>query len=465
MELRERLAAAAAAANGSADGRGESRDSFAEVKNRVHMAVISELGPQLFDAELDPAALRERVLEKINEHLARETGIAREDRLRLADEIADDTLGHGPIERLLADETVTEVMINGPFDVWVEREGKLHHTGVRFNDEWHLRRIINKIVAQIGRRVDESSPMVDARLPDGSRVNAVLPPVSLTGPLMTIRKFSKARWDMGDLVRMGTVTDHSVDFLEACVRAELNILISGGTGSGKTTLLNAMSTAIPQKDRIVTIEDSAELRLNQRHVLRLESRPKNIEGKGEIAIRSLVRNSLRMRPDRIIVGEVRGAEALDMLQAMNTGHDGSLCTVHSNSPRDALSRVETMVLMAGYDLPMKAIRQQVASALDMIVHLERLNDGSRKVVAITEVQGMESDVITLQDLFSYEIEEVTSSRAVIGALRSTGLRPTFTAKFEKHGESLPSELFGGMNGPALALDDGRSHAFEGMPRS
>jgi len=306
---------------------------------------------------------------------------------------------------------------------------------------------------------------VDARLPDGSRVNAVLPPVSLTGPLLTIRKFSKARWDLNDLIGMGTVTEQAMDFLERCVRAELNILISGGTGSGKTTLLNAMSTAIPNKDRIVTIEDSAELRLNQRHVLRLESRPKNIEGKGEVPIRSLVRNSLRMRPDRIIVGEVRGAEALDMLQAMNTGHDGSLCTVHSNSPRDALSRVETMVLMAGYELPVKAIRQQVASALDLIVHLERMNDGARKVVAITEVQGMESDVITLQELFSFEIDEVTSSRAVIGGLRSTGLRPTFTAKFEKHGESLPSELFTIPGVSALELDDGRSHAFERRPRS
>jgi pilus assembly protein CpaF len=463
MELRERLAAAASAANGGTDST-EQADSFAEIKNRVHMAVISELGPELFDAELDPAALRDRVMGKINEHLARETGIAREDRLRLADEIADDTLGHGPIERLLADDSVTEVMVNGPYDVWAEREGKLHHTGVRFNDESHLRRIINKIVAQIGRRVDESSPMVDARLPDGSRVNAVLPPISLSGPLMTIRKFSKARWDMNDLVHLGTLSARAVDFFERCVQAELNVLISGGTGSGKTTLLNAMSTAIPNKERIVTIEDSAELRLNQRHVLRLESRPKNIEGRGEIPIRSLVRNSLRMRPDRIIVGEVRGAEALDMLQAMNTGHDGSLCTVHSNSPRDALSRIETMVLMAGYDLPVKAIRQQVASALDLIVHLERLNDGSRKVVAVTEVQGMESDVITLQDLFTFEIDEVTSKHAVIGGLRPTGLRPTFIGKFEKNGVSLPPELFGFDTGGPPVLDDGRSRAFEGMRR-
>src|ERR671910_3394732 len=445
MELRERLAATAApATNGKPEAVEQAAttgDAFAEVKNRVHMAVISELGPELYDAELDPAALRERVMAKINEHLARETGIAREDRVRLADEIADDTLGHGPIERLLADESVTEVMVNGPFDVWAEREGKLHHTGVRFNDDWHLRRIINKIVAQIGRRVDESSPMVDARLPDGSRVNAVLPPISLTGPLMTIRKFSKARWDLNDLIRLGTVADKTVDFLERCVRAELNVLISGGTGSGKTTLLNAMSTAIPDKDRIVTIEDSAELRLNQRHVLRLESRPKNIEGKGEVPIRSLVRNSLRMRPDRIIVGEVRGAEALDMLQAMNTGHDGSLCTVHSNSCRDALARIETMVLMAGYDLPVRAIRQQVASALDLIVHLERLKAASRRVTAITEVQRMESDVVTMQDIFEFKLDQITADRVVIGSLQPTGLRPSFLHKFEKRGVELPNSLF------------------------
>src|SRR5215204_4978190 len=445
MELRERLAATAApATNGKPEAVEQAAttgDAFAEVKNRVHMAVISELGPELYDAELDPAALRERVMAKINEHLARETGIAREDRVRLADEIADDTLGHGPIERLLADESVTEVMVNGPFDVWAEREGKLHHTGVRFNDDWHLRRIINKIVAQIGRRVDESSPMVDARLPDGSRVNAVLPPISLTGPLLTIRKFSKARWDMNDLIRLGTLSEPTVEFFELCVAAELNVLISGGTGSGKTTLLNAMSTAIPNKDRIVTIEDSAELRLNQRHVLRLESRPKNIEGKGEIPIRLLVKNSLRMRPDRIIVGEVRGAEALDMLQAMNTGHDGSLCTVHSNAPRDALARIETMVLMAGYDLPVRAIRQQVSSALDLIVHLERMEDGGRRVTAITEVQRMESEVITLQEIFAFKLEKVTADRTVVGRLEATGLRPTFLYKFEKRGISMPNEVF------------------------
>jgi pilus assembly protein CpaF len=342
---------------------------------------------------------------------------------------------------------VTEIMVNGPYDVWVERQGRLYETTVRFTDESHLRRIINKIVAQVGRRVDESSPMVDARLPDGSRVNAVIPPLSLTGPLLTIRKFSKKRLDMSDLIRLGTLSTETVEFLQRCVLAELNILISGGTGSGKTTLLNALSTAVPESDRIVTIEDAAELRLNQRHVLRMEARPKNIEGEGEIAIRELVKNSLRMRPDRIIVGEVRGSEALDMLQAMNTGHDGSLSTVHANTPRDALSRIETMVLMAGYDLPVRAIRQQIASAIDLLVHLERLEDGTRRVTAITEVQRMESDVITLQDIFEFKIQEVTSERVVVGSLRPTGLRPAFLNKFEKRGVSLPVGLF--MDGQSL----------------
>jgi pilus assembly protein CpaF len=292
--------------------------------------------------------------------------------------------------------------------------------------------------------------MVDARLPDGSRVNAIIPPLSLTGALVTIRKFSKKRMEMADMIRLGTLSTETVEFLQRCVQAELNILVSGGTGSGKTTLLNALSTAISDHERIVTIEDAAELRLNQRHVLRLEARPKNIEGEGEIPIRELVRNSLRMRPDRIIVGEVRGAESLDMLQAMNTGHDGSLSTVHANSPRDALSRVETMVLMAGFELPVKAIRQQVASALDMIVHLERLEDGSRRVTSITEVQRMESDVITLQELFEFKVEEVTSDRVVIGSLRSTGLRPTFLHKFEKHGITLPVSLFSNVRRPVAA---------------
>ncbi len=312
---------------------------------------------------------------------------------------------------------------------------------MRFSDTSHLRRIINKMVAEVGRRIDESMPMVDARLPDGSRVNAVIPPLSLSGPLVTIRKFSKERWDLDDLVRMESLSVETVDFLKRCVQAELNILVSGGTGTGKTTLLNALSTAIPDGDRIITIEDSAELRLNQRHVLRLECRPSNVEGEGEVEIRDLVRNALRMRPDRIVVGEVRGAEALDMLQAMNTGHDGSLCTAHANSPRDALARIETMVLMAGYDLPLRAVRQQVCAALDLIVHLERIMDGSRRVTAITEVQRMESEVIGLQPLFEFKIDSVNDRRKVVGSLRATGLRPTFLDKFEKRDIKLPTHLF------------------------
>ena len=435
MELHERLSATRPAAPSTG------RDPFAELKNRVHLAVIGDLGPQLYNANMDPNAIRDRVMTDIRGHLGREQGISRDDRDRIAFEIADDILGHGPIERLLADDSVTEIMVNGPYDVWVERHGRLYETTVRFTDESHLRRIINKMVAQVGRRIDESSPLCDARLPDGSRVNAVIPPLSLSGPLVTIRKFSKKRYDLNDLVKLGSLSSETVEFLQRCVLAELNILISGGTGSGKTTLLNALSTSIPETDRIVTIEDAAELRLNQRHVLRLESRPKNIEGDGEIAIRELVRNSLRMRPDRIIVGEVRGAESLDMLQAMNTGHDGSLCTVHANAPRDALSRIETMVLMAGFELPIRAIRQQVASALDLIVHLERLEDGSRRVTAITEVGRMESDVITLQDIFEFKVDQVTSDRVVLGAMRSTGVRPAFLHKFEKHGITLPPALF------------------------
>src|SRR6266566_2216594 len=333
MELYERLTTARETPTPT------ERDPFADLKNRVHFAVIGDLGPQLFNVSMDPDALRERVLADVRDQLAQETGISRDDRLRIAIEIADDILGHGPLERLLADDSVTEIMVNGPHEIWVERNGKLLETTVRFNDESHLRRIINKMVAQVGRRIDESSPMVDARLPDGSRVNAIIPPLSLSGPLVTIRKFSKRRLNLDDMVKMGTLSAETTEFLQRCIRAQLNMLISGGTGSGKTTLLNALSAAIPDEDRIVTIEDAAELRLNQTHVLRMEARPKDLAGENEIPIRALVRNSLRMRPDRIIVGEVRGAEALDMLQAMNTGHDGSLSTIHSNTPRDALSRV------------------------------------------------------------------------------------------------------------------------------
>jgi pilus assembly protein CpaF len=431
MELRERIAMTSSTPAGAPP-----RDGFADVRQRIHLGVIEDLGPQLSNDEYEPDVLRQRVRAEIRARLAAEPGLSMADRERLADEILDDTLGAGPLEPLLADDSVTEIMVNGPDDVWVERQGRLHPTSIRFADEAHLRRIINKIVGEVGRRVDEASPMVDARLPDGSRVNAIIAPLSLSGPLLTIRKFSRRRLDMVDLVRMGTLGEDAEAFLRVALRAELNLLVSGGTGSGKTTLLNALSTEIADDQRIVTIEDAAELRLNQRHVLRLEARPKNIEGEGEVAIRDLVRNALRMRPDRIIVGEVRGAEALDMLQAMNTGHDGSLSTIHANSARDALSRLETMVLMAGYDLPVRAIRQQVASALDLIVHIERLPDGARKITAISEVQRMEGDTVTMQELFTYHVDSVARNGTVIGSLRGTGLRPTFTAKLERHGLGL-----------------------------
>jgi pilus assembly protein CpaF len=434
MELHERLRTPGSSGE-------HTDDPFALIKNRIHQFVITELGPQLYQQDMDQAALRTRVLAVIRAELATEQGLSREDRSRLADDICDDTLGHGPLEKLLSDPTVTEIMVNGPREVWIERDGRLELTAMRFTDDSHLRRIINKIVAQVGRRIDEASPMVDARLPDGSRVNAIIPPLSLSGPLVTIRKFTQNRLALTDFVRLGTLTPEAIEFLHRCIKAELNILVSGGTGSGKTTLLNAMSTAIPDGDRIVTIEDAAELRLNQQHVLRLESRPANIEGEGAVTIRDLVRNSLRMRPDRIIVGEVRGAEALDMLQAMNTGHDGSLTTLHANTPRDALARVETMVLMAGYDLPVRAIRQQVASALDLIIHLERLQDGTRRVTQITEVQRMEVDVITLQDIYEFKVDGVAAGGKVNGRLIPTGLRPSFVHKFEKHGLTLPSDLF------------------------
>jgi pilus assembly protein CpaF len=435
MELHERLS------TGRREQAIAPKEPFADLKNIVHMHVISSLGPQLFDQRLDEEELRDRVVAEIRARLSTETTISREDRERLTSEITDDIVGYGPLERLLADDSVTEIMVNGPTDIWIERQGRLYETTVRFTDDSHLRRIINKIVAQIGRRVDEASPMADARLPDGSRVNAIIPPLSLSGPLLTIRKFSRRRLTLEDLVNLGTLSADAVEFLKLCIRAELNILISGGTGTGKTTLLNALSAGIPQDDRIITIEDAAELQLQQRHVIRLESRPRNIEGEGEVSIRQLLRNSLRMRPDRIIVGEIRGAETVDMLQAMNTGHDGSLCTVHSNSPRDALHRIETMVLMAGIELPVRAIRQQSSSALDLIVHIDRLDDGSRRVTSITEVQRMESDVITLQDLFEFKVESVAPDRTITGQLYATGLRPIFTHKFERRGITLPQELF------------------------
>jgi pilus assembly protein CpaF len=432
MQLHERLRPT----NGEATSPQD--DPFAELKNRIHLRLIEDLGKQIFNATVDDMSVEKRITAEIRSRLEHEPGLSRDDREMLVVDLRDDVLGHGPLERLLVDDTVTEIMVNGPHDVWIEREGLLHRSSVRFRDESQLRRIINKMVAQVGRRIDESQPMVDARLPDGSRVNAVLPPLSLTGPLLTIRRFGNERLGLDDLVYKATLTPETSELLARCVEARLNILISGGTGAGKTTLLNALSGAIPDSDRIITIEDAAELKLAQRHVLRLECRPKNIEGGGEVTIRDLVRNSLRMRPDRIVVGEVRGAEALDMLQALNTGHDGSLSTLHANSPRDALSRLETMVLMAGYDLPIRAIRQQITSALDAVIHLARMHDGSRRIVSITEVQRMESDVITLQELFQFHLEGVASDRSVVGALKPTGLRPTFIEKFERRGVKIPA---------------------------
>ncbi len=445
MELHERISTPGLPATNGWNGNGG--DPFAEIKNRIHLALISELGPRLFDIA-DTEAVRARIEAEIRDQLQQEAALSREDRDRLASEIADDIFGYGPLERLLSDPSISEIMVNGAQEIWIERNGLLSSTMLRFTDSSHLRRIITKMVGQVGRRIDESSPLVDARLPDGSRVNAIIPPLSLSGPLLTIRKFRQDRFDIEELVQLGTLAQDAADFLCRCVEAELNVLVSGGTGSGKTTFLNALSAAIPERDRIVTIEDAAELRLDQRHVLRLEARPKNIEGEGEITIRDLVRNSLRMRPDRIIVGEVRGAEALDMLQAMNTGHEGSLSTVHANSSRDALNRLETMVLMAGYELPLRAIRQHVSAALDLIVHLDRLDDGSRRVVEISEVQRMEGEMITLQKLFEFKIDRFEADRSIVGQLRPTGLRPGFMGKFERHGIELPLDLFGG---PGVSL--------------
>jgi len=359
---------------------------------------------------------------------------------RMLDWIFADIIGYGPLEPFLNDPDITEIMVNGSQNIFVERFGKIEYTNATFEDDVHLRRIIDRIVAPIGRRVDEASPMVDARLPNGSRVNATIPPLSLDGSLLTIRKFNPTAYDVQDLIANGTMSANLVSFLKGCVESRINIIVSGGTGSGKTTLLNAISAFIPKTERIITIEDIAELQLHKFHLLRLEKRPPNIEGKGEITIRQLVVNALRMRPDRIIVGEARSGEALDMLQAMNTGHDGSMTTVHSNSPRDTLRRVETMVLMAGMDLPLKAIREQVASSIELIIHMERLRDGSRKVVRVTEVQGMEGDTIVMQDLFVYEQTGFNNGR-VIGKLKPAGLRPHFMEKFSKAGVVIPENVF------------------------
>jgi pilus assembly protein CpaF len=437
MSLTDRLSNGA-----SSNGTQQPIDQFAEVRERVHRTVIETLGTGLLANQADEAVIAQQLHAIVDKALGQEeTPLSRADRDMLARQITDEVVGYGPISRFLKDETVTEIMVNNHREIFIERGGRIFPTDVQFASEAHLRRILDKIVAQVGRRVDESSAMVDARLPDGSRVNAIIPPLSLNGPAMTIRKFAQRRLEMHDLVGLGTISKEMGAFLGLCVQARLNVLVSGGTGSGKTTFLNVLSGFIPNDERIITIEDAAELRLDQRHWLRLESRPANVEGTGIVTIRDLLRNALRMRPDRIVVGEVRGAEALDMLQAMNTGHDGSLSTVHCNSPRDALSRLETMVLMAGFDLPIRAIREQVASALNLIVHTERLHDGSRKVVRITEVQRMEGDQVTLQDLFVFNVRGTTANGSIAGALESTGLHPSFKEDFHRRGIELPADLF------------------------
>jgi pilus assembly protein CpaF len=420
--------------------QGPVRESFRDVKFRIQNRVIQDLDPKL---DLSNQVEVRRQIEEIFGKVIDEEGLAltRAERVRMLEQITDEIIGLGPLEPLLRDESISEVMVNGPRQVYIERAGKLELTNVVFQNDDHVMRIIDRIIAPIGRRVDESSPMVDARLTDGSRVNAIIPPLSLVGPVITIRKFSASPFTTDDLVRFGTSTPDMFDFLRACVEARLNIFVSGGTGSGKTTTLNVLSSFIPNDERIVTIEDAAELQLRQEHVVTLESRPPNIEGKGAIPIRELVRNSLRMRPDRVIVGECRSGEALDMLQAMNTGHDGSMSTGHANSPRDMLSRLETMVLMAGVDLPVRAIREQIASAVDLIVHQARLKDGTRKITNITEVQGMEGDVIVMQDVFVFEQTGVVEGK-IQGRLKPTGIRPKFVEKFEVMGIHLAPNIFG-----------------------
>ena len=441
----ETLAQRADAASAQQQSERVAVDPYAELKTRVHHACIAKLGPELFAAETT-GDLSERVLRAVTEQLALDrTPLTRDERRQLVREITDDILGYGPLEPLLRDDSVTEVMVNGADRIYIERGGKIERAGVTFVDDAHLLRIIDKIVSSVGRRVDEASPMVDARLPDGSRVNAIIPPLSLRGPTLTIRKFSRDPYTMDDLINFGSVTPKAAHFLAACVQGKLNVLISGGTGTGKTTTLNALSAYVPGDERIVTIEDAAELQLQQEHVITLEARPANIEGQGEVRIRELVRNALRMRPDRIIVGEVRGAETLDMLQAMNTGHEGSLTTIHANSPRDALARLETLVLTAGVDLPLRAIREQVASAFDVLVQITRLVDGSRRLSHVTEVLRMESDVITLQDIFlARPPDEENAAQQVtclLSPLSCTGLKPHFLEKMAANGVTLPATFF------------------------
>jgi pilus assembly protein CpaF len=416
------------------------RDAYMDLKSRIQDRLIAEIDPTMDVTHTDE--VRRTIEEMYDTILAQESIIlSRSERQRLFEQIVAEILGYGPIEPLLGDETITEIMVNGSKSIYIERKGMLEKVNASFESDEHLMRIIDRIVAPLGRRIDESSPYVDARLPDGSRVNAIIPPLSLIGPVLTIRKFARVPLTIENLIDFGTITSEAIEFLKACVIARLNVVVSGGTGSGKTTFLNILSGFIPDSERIITVENAAELQLRQAHVVTLESRPPNIEGRGEVSIRDLVINCLRMRPDRIVVGECRGGEALDMLQAMNTGHDGSLTTAHSNSPRDTLARLETMCLMAGMDLPLRAIREQVASALDLIVHQERMRDGSRKVVNITEVQGMEGDVIVMSDIFVFEQTGIESGK-VIGRLRPTGIRPKFIQRIEAANLHLPANIFG-----------------------
>ncbi len=414
--------------------------TYFDLKTRVQNKLLSELDPSMDISKTEE--VRRTIMELFEQILNEENIVlSRPERQRLFEQIAAEILGFGPLQPLLEDESITEIMVNGPKNIYVERKGKIVRVPVTFESNDHVMRIIDRIVAPLGRRIDEASPFVDARLPDGSRVNAVIPPISLIGPTLTIRKFSKTPITIEQLVQFGSLTPESVEFLKACVIGRLNIVISGGTGSGKTTLLNVLSSFIPTDERILTVENAAELQLRQEHVVTLESRPANIEGRGEITIRQLVVNALRMRPDRIVVGEIRDEAALDMLQAMNTGHDGSMTTAHSNSPRDTLSRLETMTLMAGMDLPIRAIREQITSAVDLVCHQERMRDGTRKVTYITEVTGMEGDVITTTDIFSFEQTGVENGK-VVGRLRPTGLRPKFMDKIEGAGIHLPPTIFG-----------------------
>ncbi|WP_043496527.1 CpaF family protein [Georgenia sp. SUBG003] len=433
-----------AATTAQADPTRPQNDAVAKLKDRAANALFERIGSRLTDSSLSEEQLHKLVRTELN-HVVEEEQVplSTEERKRLIRDVQDDVLGHGPLQLLLDDPTVTEIMVNGPNKIYVEQRGKLTRTEVHFASEDHLRRIIERIVSRVGRRIDESSPLVDARLPDGSRVNAVIPPLAFSGSSLTIRKFSKDPFKVADLINFGTLTPEMAELLHACVEARLNIIVSGGTGTGKTTLLNVLSSFIPEGERIVTIEDAVELQLQQEHVVRLESRPANIEGKGEISIRDLVKNSLRMRPDRIVVGEVRGGESLDMLQAMNTGHDGSLSTVHANSPRDAIARLETLVLMAGMDLPLRAIREQIASAVDLVVQLSRLRDGTRRVTAVTEVQGMEGQTVTLQDAFVFDYSAgVDVNGRFLGRPIPTGIRPRFTDKFDELGIKVSPHIFG-----------------------